>query len=167
MKSQLLKLPGLSIFVLFLCLSGCYTKIEGVNLHRLQKVALTFKQLPTDVQEKFLNFKLMEIIPRDTTKPYPAYIEAFNFDSSKVQLKFKNIPSNFPFYKGKKVFTIGTKKFTLKWNGNRENRPFILKGKKLYYSASMLGTNQLGAYKSEELKASTFEYVDLKRYLSY
>ncbi|HAS43129.1 MAG TPA: hypothetical protein DCS93_21800 [Microscillaceae bacterium] len=166
MKFKFLKLSSI-LFILAISTTGCYVKIEGVNLHRQKKQSLTFKQLPLDIQKKFLSFRLEEVTPGDTTQPYPSYIEAFNFDSNLVQLKFKDFRSSFPLYKGKKVFTIGTKKFTLKSNVHQERCPFILKNKKLYYLNSLLGSNQVRGYDPLELKEANFEYIELAKYLDY
>lgn len=130
-------------FVVLLSFLSC----SGKDLKNLEKQKMRWKDLPTEVQKGYLSNFRGGIL---------------NLDSNEYDVSYKNT-AVVGIWKGKKVFTIGDRKFHLDWNGNKENS-FVFYKEKLYYLYDPSGGGPLTFI---ETSVELYEYVeiDLKPYL--
>ena len=129
MKTTLKILLGLLVFLFMVRKIRCY---EGIILKpEKRERILKAIELPMEIESKFKELKNTDV-----------WLDNYftNLDSSAVTATDKSLSTG-PWSNGHQ-FTIGNIKYHMKWNGNRECPPFILKDKKLYYKIVNYGEDR-------------------------
>jgi len=123
---------------------------------------IKFNDLPKNVKKAYQN----EFHALRTRKViYPVSI--INLDSMSVRFTFLKSTSIEIIKPGKKIYKIGSKRFFLQWNSNREMPPRVLFEKNLYMIYATT-SKELANYEfNNNFKHMKYLKVDLSKHLKY
>ena len=145
---------------LSLILGSCAYKNIGEYGPNTSIVA--YNELPSEVKSAYgVEFKAL------TQRSLHAPVVIINLDSAKVTFSYHKSTSVAIIKPGKEVYKIGSKRFYLPWNLNRELNPHVLFDKKLYAVYTVTTKERLTYYKVENLETNRYLKVDLSKHLNY
>ena len=128
---------------------------DGTNIEKYPSFTLKFSELPDEVKNVYLN----------QCGPYDHEIleengHIINLDSINSEFYYKNT-AIVGIRPGANIFTINGKSFYLKWNGNKEQPPFIFNKGQIYFLLAR-NIDEMNLNDLSELKKCIFKMYDIR-----
>ena len=123
---------------------------------------IDYEELPSEVKSAYQN-EFDDLINRSLKSPLPI----INIDLSHTEFYMHKSTSVAIINPGKIIYKIGTKKFYLPWNRNREMHPRVLYNKNIYMLFAPTGMEKLNYYMDDNHKKMKYFKVDLSKHLKY
>lgn len=147
------------LFIIYIFLFSLYSYAQQVDLHQEKKIPINFSELPEPVQIVFNDTH--ERHTTDNGKDLFSGLVNPEFTSLDTSITFEDvsIEGKSGVRPGIRIFKLNDIEFTLAWNANREQPPFIVYKGILYY------TIEKNIYSEKQIKSARCEYIDLNKYL--
>ncbi|WKD84762.1 hypothetical protein KCTC32516_00096 [Polaribacter huanghezhanensis] len=141
-------------FLLILIITSCGYK--GTDIEKFPNKILEFNDLPDEIKNIYLNQWKPNAWDTFEKNGYVINLDSINYD-----FKYNNTAIT-GVRPGAKIFTVNNKSFFLKRNSNKEQPPFILKNKNIYFQLSR-NSNEMNLLNLTDLKKCVFKKYDISK----
>lgn len=147
------------LFIIYIFLFSLCSYAQQVDLHQEEKISISFSELPEPVQIVFDNTH-----ERHTTENGKDFFSGlvnpeFTCLDTTIVFEDASIQGKAGVRPGIRIFKLNNIEFTLTWNANREQPPFIV------YKGILYFTIEKNIYSEKQIKSARCEYIDLNKYL--